>query len=383
MSLGDRLAAQIARSGPISVAEYMTRCLHDPADGYYATRPALGEGGDFITAPGVSQMFGELIGLWVLETWDRMGRPWPVRLVEMGPGDGALISDLLRAARLLPAFLAAAELWLVEVSPPLRALQAQRLAGAAPRWVERLADVPEGAPIILVANEVLDCLPAHQFVRTETGWAERVIGLDEHGRLVFGLQGLDPPPKGEVAAKPTEGEVLHTLRDSPLRPFGPPPPWGEDLAIGALLETSPAQEALGAEIGHRLATDGGAALLIDYGRDTPGAGDTLQALRGHVKVSPLDAPGQADLTVWADFPAVLAAARAAGAQTGSILTQAVFLGALGIEARAQALAAARPDQAGKIARQLDRLTGADQMGALFKVACLHAPGLTPPIFEEG
>ena len=383
MSLGDRLAAQIARSGPISVAEYMTRCLHDPADGYYATRPALGEGGDFITAPGVSQMFGELIGLWVLETWDRMGRPWPVRLVEMGPGDGALISDLLRAARLLPAFLAAAELWLVEVSPPLRALQAQRLADAAPRWVERLADVPEGAPIILVANEVLDCLPAHQFVRTETGWAERVVGLDEQGRLVFGLQGLDPPPKGEVAAKPTEGEVLHTLRDSPLRPFGPPPPWGEDLAIGALLETSPAQEALGAEIGHRLATDGGAALLIDYGRDTPGPGDTLQALKGHAKVSPLDAPGQADLTVWADFPAVLAAARAAGAQTGPILTQAVFLGALGIEARAQALAAARPDQAGKIARQLDRLTGADQMGDLFKVACLHAPGLTPPIFEEG
>jgi SAM-dependent MidA family methyltransferase len=363
MSLLDRLKAQIAQDGPIGVAEYFTRCLHDPRDGYYATRPALagmngGEGGDFLTAPGVSQMFGELIGLWILETWTRMGRPSPVRLVEMGPGDGTLISDILRAARLSPDFLAAGDLWLVEVSPPLRAAQAAKLKSAplTPRWADRLEAVPAGAPLILVANEVLDCLPARQFVRTDGGWAERVVGLDEAGELAFGLRSLSPPPVGE------------------------------DLPVGAIVESSPAQAALGAEIGHRVARDGGAALLIDYGRDAPGPGDTLQALKAHAKVSPLAQPGQADLTVWADFPAVLAAAAEAGAATGPVLTQGAFLQALGIEARAQALAAAQPeanraDQADKLARQLDRLTGPAQMGQLFKVVCLSAPGLAPPLFE--
>ena len=353
MSLLDRLKAQIAQDGPIGVPEFFTRCLHDPRDGYYATRPDLGAGGDFITAPLVSQMFGELIGLWAVETWTRMGRPSPVRLVEMGPGDGTLISDLLRAARLAPDFLAAADLWLVEVSPPLRALQAERLAGAAPQWADRLEAVPAGAPMILVANEVLDCLPARQFVRTETGWAERVIGLDEAGSLAFGLKAISREPF------PLDG--------------GYPP--------GAILEASPAQEALGAEIGHRIATDGGAALLIDYGRDAPGPGDTLQAIQDHRKVDPLESPGQADLTVWADFPAVLGAGVEAGAKAGPILSQAAFLAMLGIEARAEALAAARPDRADQIARQLDRLTGQAQMGALFKAVCLHAPGFTPPAFE--
>ena len=358
MSLLDRLKAQIAQDGPISVAEYFTRCLHDPRDGYYATRPDLGAGGDFITAPLVSQMFGELIGLWVVETWTRMGRPAPFRLIEMGPGDGTLMSDLLRAARLAPDFLAAADLWLVEVSPPLRAMQAERLASAAPRWADRLESVPGGAPILMVGNEVLDCLPARQFIRTQTGWAERVIGLDERGDLAFGLRGLSAPSRGE-----------------------PLPPEARDTQLGAILEASPAQEALGAEIGHRITTDGGAALLIDYGRDAPGPGDTLQAIQDHRKVSPLENPGQADLTVWADFPAVLAAGVEAGATAGPILSQAAFLAMLGIEARAQALAAARPDRADQIARQLDRLTGQAQMGALFKAVCLHAPGLTPPAFE--
>jgi SAM-dependent MidA family methyltransferase len=358
MSLLDRLKAQIAQDGPIGVAEYFTRCLHDPRDGYYANRPGLGATGDFITAPLVSQMFGELIGLWAIETWTRMGQPSPFRLVEMGPGDGTLMSDLLRAAKLSPAFVAAADLWLVEVSPPLRARQAERLADAAPNWADRLEAVPAGAPMILVANEVLDCLPARQFVRTDKGWAERVIGLDEAGALAFGLRGLSAPTRGE-----------------------PAPPEAGDTPVGAIVEASPAQEALGAEIGHRLAADGGAALLIDYGRDAPGPGDTLQAIQGHQKVDPLESPGQADLTVWADFPAVLAAGVAAGARAGPILQQATFLAMLGIEARAEALAAARPDRADQIARQLDRLTGQAQMGALFKAVCLHAPGFTPPAFE--
>ena len=384
MSLLDRLKAQIAQDGPIGVAEYFTRCLHDPRDGYYATRPDLGPGGDFITAPLVSQMFGELIGLWAIETWTRMGRPSPVRLVEMGPGDGTLISDILRAARLLPEFLAAADLWLVEVSPPLRAVQAERLANAAltPRWADRLEAVPAGAPLLLVANEVLDCLPAHQFVRTEGGWAERVVGLDEAGELAFGLKSLNPPPVGEAARMGRWGEQTHDGKLPPPSPSATPPPQGEALDTGTLVESSPAQAALGSEIGHRIARDGGAALLIDYGRDAPGPGDTLQALKGHQKVPPLAEPGQADLTVWADFPAVLAAAVEAGAATGPIIPQGAFLQGLGIEARGQALAAARPDQAEKLARQLDRLTGAAQMGDLFKVVCLFAPGLFPPLFED-
>jgi NADH dehydrogenase [ubiquinone] 1 alpha subcomplex assembly factor 7 len=391
MSLLDRLKAQIAQDGPIGVAEYFTRCLHDPRDGYYATRPDLGAGGDFITAPLVSQMFGELIGLWAVETWIRMGRPSPFRLVEMGPGDATLISDLLRAARLAPDFLAAADLWLVEVSPPLRALQAERLAGASVQWADRLDAVPGGAPMILVANEVLDCLPARQFVRTEKGWAERVIGLDEQGDLAFGLRAISREPfpldggrAGMGVTAAVDDGRRRQAATAEITPIPNPSPIRQregDYSFGAVVESSPAQQALGAEIGHWVATDGGAALLIDYGRDTAGPGDTLQAIQGHTKVDPLESPGQADLTVWADFPAVLAAGVEAGAKAGPILQQAVFLAMLGIEARAEALAAARPDRADPIARQLDRLTGQAQMGALFKAVCLHAPGFTPPAFE--
>ncbi len=381
MSLLDRLKAQIAHDGPIGVPEFFTRCLHDPRDGYYATRPDLGAGGDFITAPLVSQMFGELIGLWAVETWTRMGRPSPFRLVEMGPGDGTLISDLLRAGRLEPAFLAAAEVWLVEVSAPLRAKQAARL-GEGPRWVGRLDEVPAGAPMILVANELLDCLPARQFVRTEGGWAERVIGLGEDGELAFGLRPLNPPPRGGGGRAATGGGSSPDPASSPSGPSDHLPLWGEDLRPGAVVESSPAQAALASDIAHRLVTDGGAALLIDYGRATPDAGDTLQALRNHAKVDPLKTAGLADLTVWADFPSVVTAAREAGAKAGPVLTQGEFLRALGIEQRAQALSTARPDRADQIGRQLDRLVGEAQMGALFKVACLAAPDLSPPLFED-
>ena len=175
MTLADRLKAQIRLQGPMSVAQYMTACLHDPQDGYYATRPRLGAEGDFVTAPLVSQMFGELIGLWAAETWNRMGRPSEVILAEVGPGDGTLMRDALRALRLAPEMTAAARLHLVEPSPPLRALQADALTGAAlqSHWVDSVAALPDAAPLILIANEVLDCLPARQFVRAERGWAER------------------------------------------------------------------------------------------------------------------------------------------------------------------------------------------------------------------
>lgn len=349
MSLLDRLEALIAESGPISVAQYMTACLFDPQDGYYATRPALGPGGDFITAPLLSQMFGELIGVWAASAWELMGRPKAFRLVEMGPGDGTLMSDVLRAVRLAPGFLEAADVWLVEVSGPLRAQQAERL-GDAVRWAQSLDEVPGGAPLLLIANELLDCLPARQFVRTAVGWAEQVVGLDAKGRLAFGL-----------AATPAQT----LLPDAPE---------------GAVFEQSAAQAALGAALGRRVTAEGGAALLIDYGRAEPGFGDTLQALRRHEQVDPLARPGEADLTVHADFPAVLDAAAAQGART-AILSQAIFLAKMGIGARSEALLRARPDRSATLGRQLHRLVGADEMGELFKAACIHSPGWIPPAFE--
>ncbi|MDB5461868.1 MAG: hypothetical protein JWP23_257 [Phenylobacterium sp.] len=350
MSLRERLAAQIAAGGPISVAQYMTACLHDPEFGYYATRPALGEGGDFITAPMVSQMFGELVGVWAASSWELMGRPDELRLVEMGPGDGTLMSDVLRTVRHATGFLEAADLWLVETSAPLRALQRERLPQDV-RWAASLDEVPGGAPLILVANELLDCLPARQFVRTAIGWAEQVVGLDADGELAFGLA-------------PTPAAALLP-----------------DAAPGQVYEQSAAQGALGAELGRRVAADGGAALLFDYGRAEPGFGDTLQALRHHEKVDPLATPGEADLTIHADFPAVMAAAQAQGA-AAAILTQADFLARMGIGARAEALVRAAPNRTAMIGRQLTRLLGADEMGELFKACAIHSPDWTPPAFED-
>ena len=354
MRLLDRLKAEIRQNGPMTVAQYMSACLHDPAGGYYATRPRLGAVMKSPSAPMVSQMFGELIGLWSAEVWVRLGRPARVLWAELGPGDGTLICDALRAARAAPAFLTAAELWMVEPSGPLAAAQQERLAAAPvrPRWIQALDELPRDAPLILIANEVLDCLPARQFVRTAKGWAEKVVGLGGDGGLAFGLGA------------------------------GPAGQWRPDAKPGDVVETSPAQTALGAELGERAAGQGGAALLIDYGRSDPGFGDTLQALKGHRKVKPLQAPGEADLTVHADFPAVLQAAAARGAAATTPLSQRDFLVRLGVEARAAALARSRPDRAEVIARQLDRLIGPGQMGELFKAACIHQPGLTPPGFEE-
>jgi SAM-dependent MidA family methyltransferase len=361
MGLEQRLKRQIGLEGPITVAAYMAACLHDPQDGYYASRPRLGADGDFITAPLISQMFGELIGLWAAEMWDRLGRPPAVRLVELGPGDGTLMRDALRALRQIPSFVEAADLWLVEPSAPLRARQAAQLAGAKARWADRLDEVPGAAPLLLIANEVLDCLPARQFVRTETDWAERRVGLDAAGELTFGLS---PTPGGFET-----------------------PPFAAAAPVGAILELSSAQTALAQDIALRVVEDGGAALLIDYGRDAPGFGDTLQALTRHTKVSPLATPGQADLTVHVDFPAVATAARQAGSRATPILSQAAFLRALGIDHRAGALMAAaeargRADQAEAIARQHARLVDPDQMGTLFKAIAIHQKGLVVAGFED-
>lgn len=347
MSLKARLQAQINALGPISVAQYMGLCLHDPKDGYYAAHPKLGADGDFLTAPLTSQMFGELLGLWTIAVWESLGRPDQLSLIEIGPGDGTLMSDLLRAARLAPQMAKGLDVTLVETSAPLTLIQQQRLADAPIRWVTRLDEVEGDGPVILIANEVLDCLPARQFIRTATGWAERMVGLNDEGNLTFGL-----------SPRPVEG-------------LFPPAPQG------AVLELSAAQEAFSAEVAALISSRGGAGLLIDYGRDTEGFGDTLQALRSHQKHGPLDHPGLDDLTIHADFPAVLKAAQAEGVEV-AITSQSAFLQRLGIVARAERLAKARPDQSAIVERQLERLIAPDQMGNLFKVAGLWSKDLPQP-----
>ncbi len=355
-SLKQRLVREITLTGPMTIADYVTRCLHDPKSGYYATRPALGERGDFITAPMVSQMFGELIGLWAVETWQRLGAPEKVRLVEVGPGDGTLMSDALRAARLSPDFLQAAELILIEPSQPLRKEQERRLADAdlSPRWVSSLHQIETDAPVILIANEVLDCLPARQFVRTEGGWAERRIGVTDDGDLTFGLVAI------------SEG-----FTEPPL-----------EIEVGQIFEISEQQAGFARDLAVLVSQSQGAALLIDYGRAKPEAGDTLQALKRHQKVGVLDEPGEADLTQWADYPLVLEAAVRSGADVTGTITQAQFLGRLGIEHRAASLARARPEAEDIILRQFHRLTHHEQMGELFKVAAIFSPrSLVVPGFE--
>ena len=357
MSLKARLAREIALTGPLPVADYVTRCLHDPQGGYYATRPAIGASGDFITAPMVSQMFGELIGLWAVELWERLGAPERVRLVEVGPGDGAMMADALRAARLAPDFLRALDLVLIEPSPPLREAQARMLADSDvhPRWVAALDRIETDAPVILIANEVLDCLPARQFVRTDDGWAERCVGVTDDGGLTFGLK------------KITGGFQRPAFEVEP----------------GQTVEISDQQAAFGREVAALVKAASGAALLIDYGRARPEAGDTLPALRRHRKVDPLEAPGEADLTQWADFPTVLEAAVHAGADVTGCLGQGEFLGLVGIAARADRRAAGRPDAAEVIGRQLARLTADDQMGTLFKACAVFSPkSLVVPGFED-
>jgi SAM-dependent MidA family methyltransferase len=354
VSLEERLKERISEEGPLTVADYMTACLHDAVDGYYATRPRLGADGDFVTAPMISQMFGEFMGLWAVAVWRGLGAPDRFHLVEVGPGDGTLMDDALRAARLDPAFLQAAELVFVEPSPPLRELQARRLVEAPlqPRWLADLDALGASIPIILIANEVLDCLPARQFVRVGDGWAERRVGLDEAGELAFGLT---PAPDVPPAFQAEPGE---------------------------LMEVSPAQAEFGRRLGVLLAEATGAALLIDYGRDGPEPGDTLQALRAHQKVPPLSAPGHADLTVWADFPTVLATAAVQGAGVTEILPQGEFLRRLGVEARTEALVSANPASEGVLRRQLARLIDPDQMGELFKAAAIvFPPEIVPPGFE--
>jgi len=359
--LGERIAARIARLGPISLAEYMAEALTRPAGGYYMAGDPFGAAGDFVTAPEISQMFGELLGLWCADTWQRLGAPEPVLLVELGPGRGTLLADALRAARGVPGFPKALHPHLVEASPALAARQRIALApheatlGREPRWHASLGEVPEG-PLLLIANEFFDALPVRQFERRPEGWCERRVALAEDGATLVLAPG---PPSPAVAA----------LVPVPLR----------DSEVGSVVEVSSAAASTAAEIGRRLAAEGGVALIVDYGHDRPRCGATLQALSRHARRDILEAPGSADLTAHVDFSALAEAAESAGASAHGPVPQSGFLEALGIRQRAAALAArADARQAAEIDAALARLTDPAGMGGLFRVLALTAPGLGVP-----
>ncbi|PZX17788.1 SAM-dependent MidA family methyltransferase [Palleronia aestuarii] len=351
--LADLLVRQIAATGPMTIAEYMQACLLHPRYGYYTTRPMpLGAAGDFVTAPEISQMFGELVGLALAQAWLDRGAPDPVALVELGPGRGTLMADALRATRAVPGFHAAIRLHLLEASPTLRQEQEARLAGAQPTWIETVDALPE-MPILLVANEFLDALPIRQFVRDGAGWRERLVGVSE-GQLTFALSDI-----AFLAA------LEHRL---------------EDTAPGDLVETCAPAEALSEEIGARIARTGGMALLIDYGAEHS-KGDTFQALRCHRKESPLETPGEADLTAHVAFGPL---ARAAPCAAAPLTTQGLWLEQLGVTPRAEALAARLTGDAldAHIAAHR-RLTHPGEMGDLFKVLALHDGRVSPPGSRHG
>jgi NADH dehydrogenase [ubiquinone] 1 alpha subcomplex assembly factor 7 len=352
--IADKIVRRIRAEGPLTVAAYMAMALHDPEGGYYARRGPIGAAGDFTTAPEISQVFGELIGLWCAEFWQRIGRPDPVILAELGPGRGVLMSDLLRAAGTVPEFRRALRIYLVEASPVLRAEQERRLCQALPAWVRRVEELPDG-PLLMVANEFLDALPIRQFVRGAGGWSERMVAVDPEDRLVF----VDSP-ESPVASLLVSGGPRH-------------------CAPGTIAEICPAALALAGALGSRLARQPGAALFIDYGYFPTAPGPTLRALQRHRPVSALLAPGTADLSAHVDFAAFAEAAQAAGAKVYGPISQGRFLTALGAGLRLAALSAqVPPAQRRSLESGVRRLLAADEMGELFKVVALVSPDLPPP-----
>ncbi|MBB1491917.1 SAM-dependent methyltransferase [Paracoccus sp. MC1854] len=337
--LGRIIAGRIAAEGPMGLDDYMRLCLMHPDHGYYATRDPFGAQGDFTTAPEISQMFGELVGLALAQAWLDQGSPAPFTLAELGPGRGTLMADLLRATRRVPGFHDAARVTLVETSPHLRQVQRKRLGEIT--HLSSVADLPE-IPLFLVANEFFDALPIRQMQRAEGGWAERMVTLDDSGALTLALAAPVALPR----AAP-EGEI-----------------W-EICAEGTAIMSTVAQ---------RLAVHGGVAIVVDYGT-WDGKGDSLQALRRHAPEGILTHPGEADLTAHVDFAPLAGAAIRAGAAASAPERQGDWLRALGIEARAARLAAA--GDAGAEAA-LHRLTDAAEMGHLFKAMAVWPRHLPPP-----
>jgi len=364
--MSQRLRERIETSGPLSIASFMTQALFDPQDGFYATKDPIGAGSDFITAPEVSQMFGELLGLWAAQSWHDMGRPDPFYLIELGPGRGTMMSDILRACRAAPGFLDAVRVTLIEASAALKAVQAKTLgpSGAQIQWVKDLERVPPG-PSLIIGNEFLDCLPVRQAIKHEDVWHERLVGLDPDDRdqFVFVLG----PPLGI-----DESLIPASLIDSPP---------------GSLVELRPGDqqilETLQARFAQNPETNPGRALFIDYGPASSEIGDTLQAIRSHEKVAPLDQPGTADLTARVDFESLIAFAADLDITAYGPEEQGRFLLSLGIETRAAALIQTAPDQRKNFAKQVWRLTDPEQMGRLFKLVCFDSLKLpVPPGFSS-
>ena len=350
MSLRDRLIRQIRMDGPIPVSAYMQTCLHDPSDGYYANGAGLGR--DFITAPETSQMFGELVGLWMVAQWQALGSPERFNLVEIGGGRGTLMADALRVAkRFLP--LERVQLILIEASAELRRIQSAALAGFDPQFVDALAAVPDG-PTILIANEFLDCLPARQFVREGDVWRERVVGLDEAGELAFGIDrsDLSAEDAGALSPAPLSGEA----------------------------EVQPGLEGVVDGLSARAEnSDPLYALFLDYGPDTGSPKDSLRAYKNGKQLHPLALPGSSDLTVDVDFKRLSKLARDSGLAVFGPLSQGVFLGALGLQARLDTLIKSHPDKADGLFAGAQKLVAPDGMGTRFKVICLASAGLPAPI----
>lgn len=361
--LATRIRRRISESGPISVAEYMTLCLLDPVDGFYPTRDPLGSDGDFITAPEISQMFGECLGLWVIQCWDDLGQPEAFNLIELGPGRGSMMADMLRALSLKPECLEAAKVSLIEASAALQAVQAKMVgpSGASVSWADRLEAVNTDFPSIIIGNEFLDCLPIRQFgwgemPSGENAWSERKVGQGEDG-LRFEME---PTPISDA-----------TLSSFPDTHPSPEP--------GDLLEVCPAASQLIDHLAERFNAQQGRALFIDYGPSETEFGDTLQAIRAHEKVDVFSAPGRTDLTARVDFTGLIKLAENVEITAHGPMPQESFLKALGIEARAVALLRQHPDAKPKLLRQLHRLLDPQEMGVLFKAICFSASDLPSPL----
>jgi SAM-dependent MidA family methyltransferase len=344
----------IASSGPMPVWRYMELCLTHPRYGYYVSRDPLGREGDFTTAPEVSQMFGELLGLWAASVWRAMDSPPSLRLIELGPGRGTMMADALRALRVLPPLYQALSIHLVEINPVLREKQKATLSGLRNiAWHDHLDEVPPG-PAVILGNEYFDVLPVHQVVKRETGWHERTVEIGGDGTLAFGAS-AGPMPRFEVLLPPL-------VRAAP---------------VGAVFEWRPDAEIM--KIATRVRDDGGAALIIDYGHLRSDAGDTFQAIARHSFADPLKNPGQADVTAHVDFQALLRAAEDLGARVHGPVPQGEFLKRLGIEQRAATLMAkTTPEVSEDISGALKRLTegGRGGMGSMFKVLAISDPALT-------
>lgn len=338
----EQLIGEIAAARPATIADYMAA-----ANGhYYATRDPLGAAGDFTTAPEISQMFGEMIGVWIADLWSRAGSP-AFRYVELGPGRGTLAVDALRVVARFGCTPAGVHL--VETSPTLRAAQRARLPAAEHH--DEVDALPDDAPLIIVANEFFDALPIHQYVRVADGWRERMVGRRDGGLA---------PLAGDV---PADDAIAASLRAQPE---------------GTIVETAPVSAAIMQRCAFRLARQGGAMLAIDYGYAGPAAGDTLQAVKAHRFVDPFADPGEIDLTAHVDFNALVAAAQNAGVSVSALTTQGEWLRRLGIDARAHSLAAAAPARAEELKGQRDRLAEPREMGDLFKVMAFTAAGWPAP-----